>query len=122
MKKIARTFLFTIISVYLTTLWNQGFNISTDIENLIYISVILSIVFLVIQPILKLIIFPINFVTMGVLGAVLNFILFYYVFNNFLGINIFETTLLGIKLSPLFNLVLVVLSITFINNLLDKLL
>ncbi|GIW63395.1 MAG: hypothetical protein KatS3mg091_197 [Patescibacteria group bacterium] len=120
MKKIARTFLFTLISVYLTTLWNTGFNISTNLENLIYISVVLTIVFLIIQPILKLIIFPINFMTMGILGAILNFILFYFVFNTFLGVNISGINLFGIYFSPLINLIIVVLSISFINNLLDK--
>ena len=132
MKTIFRTFIFSATATYLTSLWNGGFNIGTDILTLIKFSAVFTFVFLIINPLLKLLLLPINFLTFGLLGSIINLLLFYIIFSFFPQIKIGPWDFGGLNLGFIFipafhlnawvNFIVVILSISFLISLIDSLL
>ncbi len=129
MKKIIRTFVFSVVALYLTSLWNGGFSIKGDVFVFVEFAIAFTIVFLVIRPILRLVLFPVNFLTFGIVGSVLNFLLFYLVFYlfpefkisawTFPGGNFLGTQLPKVYLSSTVNFLVVIISISFLTSLFE---
>ena len=129
MKRLIRTAVFSIVGVYLTSLWNQGFIVNTDFWLMFKFALLFTFVFSIIRPILKLILFPINFFTFGLVGSFVNLLLFFFVFKlfpqmqinswHFQGGWIFGFHLPEMYISHAVNFILVIFSISFFVSLLD---
>ena len=84
MKKILRMFIFSAIALYLTSLWNIGFTITSD-PNLFFKSAILiAVAYYLVVPISKVILLPLNILTFGLVSFGI-FALFLYIMNFHLG-------------------------------------
>lgn len=77
LKKLVRHLLFSIISIYLLSLVNSGFTYGGDVKTLFLAGFVMFFLQLVIEPILKIILFPINFLTRGLFSWVIGVGLFY---------------------------------------------
>lgn len=127
MKKVIRTFFFYTIAIYLAGLIIPGFQIVSDWRGLIISGVILALLFLIVDPLFRFLLLPINLLTLGIFSF-LSQILTFYVFliirpENFaikawqftgwqfnpLGINIGSFTV-----NPFFTIILTALLISFI--------
>ncbi len=131
MKKFFRKSVFSLIAIYLTSLWNKGFIIENNIIIYLKTAFLIVLIFYLIAPLLKIIFLPLNILTMGLLSSLVNLFLFYFILINFSLVKIvswkFNGLSLGfINISPLeisfiTNILLVSFSISFIVNLLDNL-
>jgi len=133
MKKIIRMIIFSAISIYLTSLWNQGFVLHFDSwKNILQAVVSVAVIYYLIIPLTKIILLPLNFLTLGLVSIVVYFLVFYLFFTRFsiievkewvfLGLSIFGIIIPKTNISFLGNCILVSISISLINNLQEKLL
>ena len=133
MKKIIRMIIFSAISIYLTSLWNQGFVLHFDSwKNILQAVVSVAVIYYLIIPLTKIILLPLNFLTFGFVSIMVYFLVFYLFFTRFsiievkewvfLGLSIFGIIIPKTNISFLGNCILVSISISLINNLQEKLL
>lgn len=132
MKKIFRIIIFSLTAIYLTSLWNKGFIISYNIEIMLKASLVVALAYYIIYPISKVILFPINLITMGIASFFIYIFIFYVLTSSFDLIqikdwvmpktNLIFFTVPKTQLGFLTNLVLSSFSISFIINLLEKVL
>lgn len=88
---------------------------------LIIASVVFTILFNLIRPILKVLLFPINLVTLGLASALLNIVLLWLVTYLVPGFHISEMTFLGIHLNYFWTLAFVSTLIGFTGSIIKKL-
>jgi uncharacterized membrane protein YvlD (DUF360 family) len=75
--------IFSGLSLYITSLIVKGFIIKTDIKSLITAALILAIVYYLLTPLIKLILLPLNILTLGLISIIVYVLLFNYVINKF---------------------------------------
>lgn len=80
--------IFSGLSLYLTSLIIKGFVITADLKTFILASIFLAIIYYLLTPIIKLILLPLNLLTLGFFSVVVYVILFNYVINKFNFVNI----------------------------------
>ena len=85
-------------------------------------SVVLTILYAVIGPILKILFLPINLVTLGLFSGLINIFLLWLATYLVPGFAIQEMVLFGVQLTAFWSLVVVALAIGFIHSLLSKIL
>lgn len=122
MKSIARMIIFSAVALYFTSLWNSGFSPSYDWKSFLLASVIVTILFYLINPLAKMIFLPINILTMGLISVFVYIFLFHFLLNYFSLIEIKTWTFQGVTINYWLNLCLSALSVSTIINLLEKLL
>ncbi len=133
MKKIFRMIIFSAIAIYLTSLWNRGFILHfDDWKNIAQAIVAVAVIYYLIIPLTKIILLPLNFLTLGLVSIIVYFLVFYLFFTRFSiievkewvfpGLSIFSVIIPKTVISFLGNCILVSISISFINNLQEKLL
>lgn len=83
MKKIFRMIIFSGLSLYITSLIIKGFIIKTDLNSLIIASFILAIVYYLFTPLIKVILLPLNILTLGLISIIVYILLFNFVINKF---------------------------------------
>lgn len=132
MKKITRMLLFSAIALFLTSLWNEGFRV--NFTPLIFIRTILlvSLFYYLVIPISKIILLPINLLTLGLLSSILYFVLFYLFITRFSLVKISPWdfsqvafngfVVKSLHVGYLTNMILSSISLSFIINLLEILL
>lgn len=132
MKKITRMIIFSATALFLTSLWNEGFKV--NFTPLIFIRTILlvALFYYLVIPISKIILLPINLLTLGLLSTFLYFILFYLFITrfslvkitpwDFLGITFNGFVIKSLHIGYLTNLILSSISLSFIINLLETIL
>ncbi len=130
MKKIFRTFAFSGIALYFTSLWNHGLQVQKEPVIFLEFALAFTLVALFIKPILKLILFPINFLTLGLVGTLVNLLLFYFLFSLFPELKILAWDFPGAKfgivqipgfhLSSFLNFIVVIFSISFLISLFEN--
>ncbi|MFH1827526.1 MAG: hypothetical protein ABH812_03830 [bacterium] len=84
MKKILRMFIFSGIALYLTSLWNKGFVLTTDPNEFLKAIILIVVAYYLIVPISKVVLLPLNLLTFGLVSFGI-FTLFLYVLNYHLG-------------------------------------
>ena len=130
MKKILKMILFSLAAIFLTSLWNKGFIIEADLIVYLKASVIIAVIYYLLLPISKLILFPLNFLSMGLLSLIVYCFLFYF-FTKFFAIIEIQSwvfvggKIIGIELgrmefSQAINVFLSSASVSTIINLLEK--
>lgn len=130
MKKIFRMLIFSGIAIFLTSLWNKGFIIQIDPMIYLKASIVIALVYYLITPISKLILLPLNILTLGLVSTIFYAIIFYFLLSHFnlisikewifAGTKILGITLSEIKISSLTNIFVSSFSISTIINLLEK--
>ena len=88
MKTIIRKILTYIGVLYFLPQFIPGVHISDGFPTLLIGGVALTLLFLVLKPILNLISFPVNFVTLGIFSLIVNVLLLYLLTVFVSGINI----------------------------------
>ncbi|GIW64171.1 MAG: hypothetical protein KatS3mg092_0104 [Patescibacteria group bacterium] len=132
MKKIFRMIIFSAMAIFLTSLWNKGFLIENDFIVYFKASLIIALVYYLIVPITKIILLPLNILTLGLVSIIFYGVLFYLVFNNiglitikawhFDGGRFLNFILMPMDINYLTNIFLSSFSISTIINLLEKIL
>ena len=122
--------IFSGVAILLTSLWNKGFVIKSDPTIYLKASLIIAAVYYLIVPVSKLILLPLNILTLGSVSVIFYAAIFYFLLNRFNLINIsqwvlpqmklFEITIGKMEISGLSNVFISSLSISTIINLLEK--
>lgn len=99
MKRIIRGIIFSALSLYLTSLAIHGFSIRYELKPFLLATLILAIVYYLIVPLSKLILLPLNILTLGFVSVIVYILLFNYVITYFGFISIQPWTFEGITLS-----------------------
>jgi len=115
MKKIFRMIVFPLSAIYLTSLWNKGFIIKLDFISLLTAVIVISIIWYILLPISKIVLFPIQILTMGLVSTIVYFLLFYFFVSKFSFIDIKSWVFPGVSL---LGIVIAKTQISFIANVL----
>ena len=107
----------------------DGFSIEPNAQTILTVAIVLSLVNIILKPILKIITFPINAVTLGFFGIIINAVLLYVTAYFVSGIQItgglFSINALGITIPEIYlswvpNLILSSFVISVVNWILRK--
>jgi uncharacterized membrane protein YvlD (DUF360 family) len=130
MKKIIRMIGFSALAIYVTSYWNKGFVVGSNWQLLLKAALIIAIVNYLIVPITKLVLLPLNILTLGLVSTVVYFLIFYFILTRtslftieswiFPGISWGGIAIKEANISLLLNVLVSALSITTIINLLEK--
>lgn len=113
MKKITRMIIFSATSLFFLDWINSGVIVPTDFKRLLISILLIALIYYIINPVLKILLLPINIITLG-FASFAAYILIFITFNDSLSLISFKTwdfpglsyQFLIIKkftLSPLFN-------------------
>ena len=129
MKRLFRMIIFSLVAIFLTSLWNKGFVIKADPMIYLKAALIIAAVYYLIVPVSKLILLPLNILTLGFVSVVFYAAIFYFLLNRFNlisikewvfpGAKLFGITLSEMKISGLSNIFISSFSISTIINLLE---
>lgn len=120
MKKIFRMIIFSAVAIFLTAYWNKGFIIKLDPTIFIKTSLMIALVYYLIIPVSKLILLPLNIITLGLFSTVFYAVVIYFLLSNMSLISIKEWVFSGIRISNFYNIFISSFSISTIINLLEK--
>lgn len=130
MKKLVRILVFSMVSLYLTSLWNLGFSFSKEPILFLKTSIIIAVIFYLILPLSKLILLPLNMLTLGLASLILYFVILHFLNSlsvisikswQFYGLSFLGITLPKANIQYSINLLLSALSISTIINFFEKL-
>ncbi len=123
---------FSAMAIYLTSLWNKGFSFSDNPADFLKATIIIGVLFYLIVPVTKLILLPLNIITLGAVGIAVYFLLFYFVITRwplvtikdwvFPGLSYWGITIHKTSIGYLLNVILSALSMSTIINFLEALL
>lgn len=122
MKSIIRKIVFSGAAIFLTAYWNQGFVVKNDLVVYLKASLTIAVIYYLIIPISKLILLPLNLITMGLVSVIFYSFALYFFLDNFSLVKIRPWVFSGYDISQLANIFLVAFSISTIINLMEKLL
>jgi len=132
MKKIVKSLFFSAAAIYLTALWDKGFLLSDDIGGFIKAGVAVAIIYYLLLPISKIILLPLNLLTMGLMSFIFYLFALHILSSAFAlvtikswlfpGLTLFKISLPQTAVSYFGNLVLTSISISSIINLLELIL
>ena len=121
--------IFSVEAIFLTALWNKGFIIKEDPIIYLKAALIIAAVYYLIVPVSKLILLPLNILTLGFVSVIFYAAIFYFLLNRFQlisikewvfpGIKLFGIALSKIEISGLSNIFISSFSISAIINLLE---
>lgn len=121
MRKIFRMILFSGVALYLTSLWNKGFETPTDWTMYLQATILIALAYYLILPVAKIILLPLNLLTFGLVSTLL-YVAALYILSKHLGLlEINEWTFSDINISYIFNLFLSSFSISVIIKTLEQL-
>jgi len=106
---------FPLSAIYITSLWNKGFIIKLDFISLLTAVIVISIIWYILLPISKIVLFPIQILTMGLVSTIVYFLLFYFFVSKFSFIDIKSWVFPGVSL---LGIVIAKTQISFIANVL----
>jgi len=131
MRWIMRIYIISFFSLFLTSYWNKGFVLPTNAFDFVKAAAILTALYIIVRPIMKIIFLPFNLLTFGL------FSFFVYVFFlhllstafgifhiqpwQFPGISFYFVFVPHLHITYFQNLVLSSFSLSSIINLLDQL-
>lgn len=131
MKKIFRMIIFSAIAIFLTSLWDKGFIIKFDWQIYFKSVLLIALIYYLVVPLSKIILLPLNFLTLGFMSVVVYCFLFYFLTKYFSlieikswifsGFSIYGVGLRNTELSQLANVFVSAISVSAIINLLEKL-
>lgn len=119
-----------MLAIYVTSLWNHGFTFNMEPLNFFKTGLIIATIFYLILPLSKIILIPLNIISLGLAStlfyfALLHFLSTYSVVNikpwDFYGLTFWGVTIPKMHISYIFNLFLSSISISTTINLLENL-
>ncbi|MFH0772785.1 MAG: phage holin family protein [bacterium] len=130
MKRIIRIFIFSCFALFLTSYWNRGFQLPLTALDFVKAGICLTILFVIVRPLMKIVFLPFNIVTFGLFSFFL-YVFFLHVLSSWYGLfsirpwqfNGIHMSILSIprsNISYVANLVLSSFSLSSIINLLDQ--
>ncbi|MEK7522795.1 MAG: hypothetical protein AAB569_04380 [Patescibacteria group bacterium] len=130
MKKILRMIIFSGVAIFLTALWNKGFAIKQDPMIYLKAALLIAAVYYLVLPISKLILLPLNIISLGLVSVIFYSAVLFFLFDRFSLITVKEWTFPGLKffslvvnemkISRTLNIFISSFSISAIINLLEK--
>ena len=121
---------FSMIAIFLTSLWDKGFVVKPDFLTYTKASLLIALIFYLIFPISKLILFPLNILSLGFISTIAYCFIFYFLSKYFSLIDIkswtfSKGTFLGIaisqlKINQITNVFVSSISVSTIINFLEK--
>ena len=131
MKKIFRLFIFSCFALFLTAYWNKGFQLPAEVGTFVKAGLALTILFILVRPVMKIIFLPLNILTFGLFSFFL-YVFFLHILSSwyglfsihswqFSGLSFFFITIPKTNISYVSNLVLSSFSLSSIINALDQL-
>lgn len=131
MKKIIRMIVFSGAALFITTLWDKGFTLNYDKIPFLLTIIAVALLYYIIRPLSKIVLLPLNIITFGLISLVVYSFLFYIVASQFSMIHVRAWTFPGVSfagiivpklaISYMVNIVLSSMSVSFIINMLEKL-
>jgi len=132
MKRLLRVYLLHLFSLWaLTQLFKDSFMVNGDVWTYLFSALILGAMNLLLKPLLKLLFFPINALTLGLFSVLINSGIFYIFLRAmpqiklvpwpFPGLSLIGFTIQPFTLNYLATLIVVSLMLTFITNFLTYL-
>jgi len=125
-----RIFIFSCFALFLTSYWNKGFILPETVEQFGKTAVVLTLVFVLIRPIAKVIFLPLNVLTLGIFNFVFYLFVLHIMANSynlftitdwkFEGLTFLSLTVPPSHVSYGMNLVLSSVSLSSIINVLDQ--
>lgn len=122
MKTIFRKIVFSGLAIFLTAYWNHGFIIKNDWMIYLKASLIIAVIYYLIVPVSKLILLPLNLITMGLVSVVFYSLALYFFLSNLNLVQIKPWEFSGYPISQVLNIFIVAFSISTIINLTEKIL
>ncbi|OGG12977.1 hypothetical protein A2773_05810 [Candidatus Gottesmanbacteria bacterium RIFCSPHIGHO2_01_FULL_39_10] len=108
MKTILRTYVYSLFALWLTAIFIPSFKILGGIESIFYVAAVFSFLHILVRPILKIILLPLNLITFGLFSWVINVALLFLLMRltpyiqiaawKFPGISIFNIVLSPMQL------------------------
>jgi hypothetical protein len=130
MKKILRMIVFSMIAVFLTSLWDKGFIVKFDWFTYIKASLLIALIFYLVFPITKLVLLPLNILSLGFVSTIAYCFIFYFLSKYFSLIDIKPWVFSGgsflgivfsqIKINQITNVFVSAISVSTIINFLEK--
>jgi len=121
MKRLFRIFIFSFFALFITSYWNKGFILPMNTMEFIKAGGALTILFVIVRPLMKVVFLPLNLLTFGLFTFGL-YIFSLHLLSSYFGFFIIKTwSWNGYFLGYLQNLVLSSFSLSSIINVLDKL-
>ncbi len=121
--------IFSAVAVFLTSLWDKGFIVSSNVAVFLKAAILVTATYYFIAPLCKLILLPLNILTLGLISLAVYSLIFFFLGHYFSLVDIrawtfHGGTFLGLTLgkmaiSQLANIFLSSLSISFIINLME---
>jgi len=91
-------FVFSGLSLYLTSLWNKGFVVNFDSITFAKASLLVGLVYYLITPLLKMLLLPLNIITFGLASIAGYVALFYFIITKFMIVEVKEWSFPGLQL------------------------
>lgn len=121
MKSFVRSLIITILSILLLSWLSHSVSVTNTIT-LVMAGVALAALNNFVRPLLKLLLLPINIITLGLLGWLINILMIYIAMWLVPGFSIGEMSLLGIQFSQFWSVVLFSIFMSLTGSVLDQVL
>lgn len=128
MKSLLRSYVISLASLYLTSLFISGLTYQGGYKTLLFGSAVLMIINWFIKPVAKIFMIPFNLITLGLFSWLVNVLMFFLLTKlvpqiqisawNFPGLTFAGYALPGMPLNQLMTLIAVSFSVAFIGSLL----
>jgi len=122
---------FSAVAIFLTSLWNRGFSVESNWVIYLKASALIAAIYYLIVPISKLVLLPLNILTLGSISVIVYCFLFYFLSRyfslmdikawEFSGMQIFGLSFGKGGISQLTNVFLSAISVSTIINLFERL-
>ena len=76
-KRLFRSYLINVVALWLTSIYIGSFHLSNGVGSLVLAGVGFTLVHLTVGPIIKMILGPVNFLTLGAVGLIIDSIILY---------------------------------------------
>lgn len=130
MKRISRMIVFSGVALYLTSIWDKGFVVVSDWQSFLIVTLLFAAICYLIVPLSRIILLPLNILTMGFFSGLL-YVLLIYILDQytgyidiqawvFPGIKIFGQTISKMSVGSFQNLLLSSYLLSVIINLLER--
>lgn len=115
MKGLTRSLILTIVSILLLSWFLPGVRVSNTVT-LILAGVVLAVLNATLRPFLKIIFLPINMLTLGIFGWVINALVLFLTTWLVPGFSIGPVVLFGITLSTFWSLIAVSFALSIVSG------
>lgn len=75
--------IFSAVAIYLTSLWNKGFIIESDWLIYLKASLVIAAVYYLVVPVSKLVLLPLNIITLGLVSVAFYCLVLFFLLNRF---------------------------------------